>query len=100
VAQRTSEIGIRMALGAQAGDVLWLVLGQGLRLAALGVAIGLACGWGLVHFLNSMLPAMHGGDPLALACVVALLGGTAALACWIPARRATRVDPIVALRSE
>lgn len=100
VAQRTSEIGIRMALGAQASDVLWLVLGQGLRLAALGIAIGLAFAWGLVRFLNSILPAMHGGDPVALACVVALLGGTAALACWIPSRRATRVDPIVALRAE
>jgi predicted permease len=100
VAQRTSEIGIRMALGAQAGDVLWLVLGEGLRLAALGVGIGLACAWGLVRFLDSILPSMHGNDSVSLACVVALLGGTAALACWLPARRATKVDPIVALRAE
>jgi predicted permease len=100
VAQRTSEIGIRMALGAQERDVLWLVLGQGLRLAALGIAIGLAGAWGLIRLLNSILPAMPGGDPIALACVVVLLGGTAALACWIPSRRATKVDPIVALRAE
>jgi putative ABC transport system permease protein len=100
VAQRTSEIGIRMALGAQARDVLWLVLGQGLRLAALGIGMGLACAWGLVRFLDSIVPAMHGGDSVTLACVVALLGATAALACWFPARRATRVDPIVALRAE
>ena len=100
VAQRTSEIGIRMALGAQAKDVLWLVLGEGLRLAALGIAIGLAFAWGLVRFLNSLLPAMHGGDPVAVAGVVLLLGGTAAFACWLPSRRATKVDPIIALRAE
>jgi ABC-type antimicrobial peptide transport system permease subunit len=100
VAQRTSEIGIRMALGAQAGDILWLVLGEGLRLAAIGILIGLAVAWGQFRFLNSILPSMHGGDPVAVACVVALLAGTAALASWLPSRRATRVDPIIALRSE
>jgi putative ABC transport system permease protein len=100
VAQRTSEIGIRMALGAQASDVLWLVLGQGLRLTALGTGIGLACAWGLIRVLVAMVPSIHGGDPLALACVVVLLAAVATLACWIPARRATRIDPIIALRAE
>ena len=100
VAQRTPEIGIRMALGAQARDILWLVLGEGLRLAAIGISIGLAFAWGLVRLLNSILPSMHGGDPAAVACVVALISGTAALASWLPSRRATKVDPIVALRAE
>jgi putative ABC transport system permease protein len=100
VAQRTSEIGIRMALGAQARDVLWLVLGQGLRLTALGTSIGLVCGWGLVRVLVATVPMIHGGDPVALAAVALLLAAVATLACWLPARRATKVDPIVALRAE
>jgi putative ABC transport system permease protein len=100
VAQRTSEIGIRMALGAQARDVLWLVLGQGLRLSVAGTAIGLACAWALVRLLHAVLPSIPGGDPAALACMVALLSCVALFACWLPARRATKVDPIIALRSE
>jgi predicted permease len=100
VAQRTPEFGIRMALGAQSGDVLWLVLGQGLRLTALGTVIGLACAWGLIRVLVAIVPGIHGGDPLALAGVVVVLAGVATLACWLPARRATRVDPIIALRAE
>ncbi len=100
VAQRTTEIGIRMALGAQAGDVLWLVLGQGLRLAIAGTVIGLACAWGLTRLLDSLLPAIPGDDPLAVVCVAALLAVVALFACWLPSRRATRVDPIVALRAE
>jgi putative ABC transport system permease protein len=100
VAQRTSEFGIRMALGAQAADVLWLVLGQGLRLTALGTAIGLACAWALLRVLAAIVPGVHGGDPLAFACLVLLLAGVATLACWLPARRATKVDPIIALRAE
>ena len=90
VAQRTAEIGIRMALGAQARDVLWLVLGQGVRLSIAGSAIGLACAWGLNQLLHSLLPAIPGGDPLALAVLVALLTSVALFACWLPARRATR----------
>jgi putative ABC transport system permease protein len=100
VAQRTQEIGIRMALGAQTKDVLWLVLGQGLRLTALGTAIGLACAWGLVRLLVAIVPNLHGADPVALGFVVILLAAVATLACWLPARRATKVDPIIALRSE
>ena len=97
VAQRTSEIGIRMALGAQAHDVLWLVLGQGVRLACIGTAIGLVCSWGLVRLLIAIIPAIPGGDPASVAAVAALLVAVALFACWLPARRATRVDPIIAL---
>ncbi len=100
VAQRTSEFGIRMALGAQAADVLWLVFAQGLRLTALGTAIGLACAWALVRLLSAIVPGVNGGDPLSFAAVVVLLAAVATLACWLPARRATKVDPIIALRAE
>jgi len=100
VAQRTSEIGIRMALGAQTHDVLWLVLGQGVRLAFIGTLIGLACSWGLIRLLNAIIPAIPGSDPVAVASVSVLLALVALLACWLPARRATRVDPIIALRVE
>jgi len=100
VSQRTPEFGIRMALGAQASDVLWLVLGQGLRLTVVGTAIGLACAWGLVRLLASIIPGMHGSDPVALAGTVVLLVAVATVACWLPARRATQVDPLVALRGD
>jgi predicted permease len=100
VAQRTPEIGIRMALGAQARDVLWLVLGQGVRLAAAGVLIGLAGAWGLVRLLDALLPSVPGGDPAGIALVTVLLAAVALVACWLPARRATRVNPIEALRVE
>ncbi len=100
VAQRTAEFGIRMALGAQARDVLWLVLGQGVRLAAMGTALGLLLSWGQIRVLNAALPAIPGGDPVAVACVAALLAAVAMAASWLPARAATRVDPIIALRAE
>jgi len=100
VAQRTAEIGIRMALGAPSADIVWLVLGQGVRLAAAGTAIGLAFAWALVRLLDAVLPSIPGGDPAAVACVAAMLAAVALLASWLPARRATEVDPIIALRSE
>jgi predicted permease len=100
VAQRTSEIGIRMALGAQARDVLWLVLAQGVRMAIFGTAVGVACAWGLIRLLDAILPAIPGGDPVAVALIALLLAAVALFACWLPARRATRIDPIIALRSE
>jgi predicted permease len=100
VAQRTSEIGIRMALGAQVKDVLWLVLGQGVRLAAVGAAIGLGLAWALVRLLTSVIPALHGSDPVTVAGVAVLLSTVAVFACWIPARRATRISPTEALRAE
>jgi putative ABC transport system permease protein len=100
VVQRTQEMGIRMALGAQRNDVFALVLGQGLRMASLGLIIGLAGALGLTRLLSDMLYGVKPGDPLTLALVSASLVGVALLACWLPARSATRVDPMVALRYE
>jgi predicted permease len=100
VTQRTREIGIRMALGADARRVLATVVGQGLTLAALGVAIGLVVSWGVTRVLASQLYGVGVRDPLTFASVAVLLLLVAAAASWIPGRRATRVDPTVALRSD
>jgi putative ABC transport system permease protein len=100
VAQRTREIGLRMALGAQRGDVLRLVVGQGLRLVFVGVGIGLAAALALTRLMSSLLYGVSATDPLTLAVISLLLVSVAALASYIPARRATKVDPLVALRYE
>jgi predicted permease len=100
VAQRTNEIGIRMALGAQRSDVLRMVIGQGAKMAFVGVALGMAAALGLTRLMSKMLFGVTPGDPLTFLGVAALLAGVALLACYIPARRATRVDPVVALRYE
>jgi putative ABC transport system permease protein len=100
VAQRTSEFGIRLALGAQPSDVLQLVLSRGLTLTIAGLVLGSAGAWALAQVLASFLPRMAHLDPLALGAVCLLLLAAAGAACWLPARRATRVDPTIALRAE
>ncbi len=100
VAQRTREMGIRMALGASRTRVLTLVLGQGLRLTALGVVLGLGLSLGLARLLDAMLYGVAAYDGWTFAGVALLLGTVAVLAAWLPARRATRVDPAIALRAE
>jgi predicted permease len=114
VAQRTNEIGIRMALGAQSADVLRLVIWQGIWLVLLGLSVGAACGYGLKRLLASqyfsprswqrqMAEQLYGvslTDPLTFAVIAALLIAVALVACWLPARKAARVDPLAALREE
>jgi putative ABC transport system permease protein len=100
VGQRTNEIGIRIALGAQQRDVLRLMLGEGMKMALLGVAIGIAVALGLTHLMVNILFGVSATDPLTFLGVATLLVLVALTACWIPARRATRVDPLVALRYE
>ncbi len=98
--QKTHEIGIRMALGAERSAVLGMVVRAGLRLVMAGVAVGIGVSLVLVRFIETQLAGMTAYDPATLAATTALLTMTAAIACWIPARRAARVDPLVALRSE
>jgi predicted permease len=99
VAQRTAEIGIRMALGARAGDVGRMVMGRGVGVAVVGLVVGLAGAMALSRLMTAVLFGVAPGDPLAYTVSAAVLGTVALLATWLPARRASRVDPIVALRA-
>jgi putative ABC transport system permease protein len=99
-ARKTHEIGIRIALGAKGADVLGLIVGMGLRLVALGISIGIALSLVLGRFIGAELVGIHAYDPTTLATTTLVLILTAALACWVPARRAWRVDPVIALRYE
>ncbi|MGH9474492.1 MAG: FtsX-like permease family protein, partial [Terriglobales bacterium] len=98
--RRRREIGLRMALGARAGQVLGSVLGEGAVLATVGVAIGLALADGLTRYLRAMLYGVRPNDPVSLAAAAVVLLATAELAAWLPARRAASVDPWQALREE
>jgi putative ABC transport system permease protein len=100
VSQRTQEIGVRMAIGAWPTEILRMVLGQGLLLTGLGVALGLVGAVALTRILHRLLFEVSPVDPLTFAIVAAVLGGAALLACYLPARRAASVDPVIALRYE
>ena len=100
VRQRTAEIGVRMALGAAPGKIFSLVVGQGLRLSAAGIAAGLVAALALTRVMTTMLVGVKATDPLTYAAMAALFFAIAALACWLPAWRASALDPTRALRDE
>jgi ABC-type antimicrobial peptide transport system permease subunit len=100
VAQRTREVGIRMALGAQRRQVLTLVLRYGLKITSLGLGLGILASFALRHALSSLVYGVSTGDPLIYASVPALMFAVALLACYLPARKASTVDPLISLRYE
>ena len=100
VRQRTAEIGVRMALGAAPGSIFKLVVGHGLRLSAIGVAAGVVAAFGLTRAMTSMLVGVQAADPSTFAATIVLFFAVAAMASWLPARRAAGLEPSAALREE
>ena len=100
VRQRTAEIGVRVALGAPRANILRLVIGEGVRLSAIGVAVGVAAALLLTRVMQSMLVGVGATDPTTFAAIAVLFFGITAAACWLPARRAADLDPKVAFREE
>jgi ABC-type antimicrobial peptide transport system permease subunit len=100
IARRTNEFGVRMAMGANRGDVLWMVLREALWVAAVGVAIGIGLALASSSLVNSVLFGLKPTDPIAIGTATAVMIGVALFAGWLPARRATRIDPMIALRHE
>ncbi|HEV2132038.1 MAG TPA: FtsX-like permease family protein, partial [Longimicrobiaceae bacterium] len=100
VAQRTGEIGVRLALGARPSDVLLLMVRQGMKPALAGIVVGVVGAWAATRVIRSLLYDVSATDPITYVGVVLFLGAVALLAAYLPARRATRVDPMIALRSE
>jgi len=100
VMQRTQEIGIRIALGAQSKDVLKIIIGEGMRLVMIGIAIGLLAAFALTRWMETLLFGVRPTDPLTFTVIAAVLALVALIACWMPARRAMKVDPLIALRCE
>ena len=100
VASQRSEIGIRLALGARPRDIFRVIAGQGLQLALIGVAIGLIASLALTHLVKNLLFGVSPTDPLTFGLIALLLISVALLACWIPARRATKIDPMITLKCE
>jgi putative ABC transport system permease protein len=100
VRQRTAEIGVRMAFGASSASILKLIAGQGMKLSALGIGLGLLTAFAITRVMSTMLVGVSPTDPLTFAAIVVFFLAVAALACWIPSRRAARLDPVRALRDE
>jgi len=100
VSQRTHEIGVRMALGARRSDVMKLVMGQGIRMTLVGLGIGLCAAIGAARLLSPLLYGIGANDPVTMSAVAVCLAAIALLACYLPARKATQVDPSIALRYE
>jgi putative ABC transport system permease protein len=100
VTQRTHEIGIRMAIGAQQADVFKMILGQGMKLAFIGIGVGLVGAYGLTRLMQTMLFGVEATDKMTFAGIAVLLAVVALLACYLPGRRATKVEPTVSLRYE